>query len=105
MYKLSSISRGRCDIRSFLKGENMLKIHDTDFDGYSDCPKRAVAKMIQRGLPDARLKDVSTISPSAVVSIAVSAASRAYVKDIINGKKQDFPLQENDIVFVPGTIF
>lgn len=27
------------------------------------------------------------------------------VKDIINGKKQDFPLQENDIVFVPETIF
>ncbi len=27
------------------------------------------------------------------------------VKDIIKGKKQDFPLQENDIVFVPETIF
>ncbi len=27
------------------------------------------------------------------------------VKDIINGKKQDFPLQENDIVYVPESIF
>jgi len=27
------------------------------------------------------------------------------VKDIIKGKKQDFQLQENDIVFVPETIF
>lgn len=59
-----------------------MKIYDTDLNGFGDCPRRGMAKILQRDtLSDIELRDLGTISPGGLISIGLSAA----FKSIING--------------------